>query len=199
MLRRFTPILLPLLLSVALIGADQCGSSGDDDDTQTPMPTPMPTITPAPTPPPLTEGACRTGDDCDNGASCYAPGQSIGCGNCFENPDQCESNSDCETGYVCGWDNSPCQCTGPSRICVAECTETSCPEGEACGADGLCEIIHCRDGNITCPDLTTCTADASGNGCLRWSCDDDATCGGANVCVNGKCYDSFGFCSYPPP
>lgn len=150
---------------------------------------------PDPTPPP---GECRDSSDCTDGQMCIAPGESAGCGICYEPENQCQTSKDCGTGFVCGLDESPCLCSGPTTVCMPACTADSCPEGQACTSDGTCQYISCATGGFQCPEYTSCNTGAPKNGCERWVCSADKDCSGG-TCVEGQCYGDFGYCSYPVP
>lgn len=147
------------------------------------------------TPPP---GSCRTETDCENGQICVPPGQSAGCGMCYQPENTCTTSKDCTNGTVCALDESPCQCNGPTYVCMPACTADSCPAGQACTGDGTCQYLSCATGAYTCEPYTTCTSGAPHNGCQRWTCETDNDCSGGR-CVEGQCYEDFGYCSYLPP
>ncbi len=181
------PLLMLTLASMAsFFGLQDC-NPGDDDGTPdtTAVPTPIP------------EGMCRNDNDCTQAQICLAPGEFAGCGICYLPENTCSSPSDCTDGYVCAPDTSPCLCA-PADVCQASCQTTGCSDGERCGSSGLCETISCTEGTFSCPTLTTCTAGAPGDGCVRWSCSTDVQCGEGNACVEGHCYETYGTCSYLP-
>lgn len=173
-------ILMVGLLSAPSFVMQMCSG---DDDTPTPSPTPA-------------EG-CHNSNDCPNGQMCFGPGESIGCGMCYEPENTCETSETCGEGQVCGLSEAACLCSGPTYVCMERCTADSCGDGKFCSDAGTCEYTQCATGDYKCPAYTTCTPGAAQNGCVRWSCDTDKQCDGG-FCVNNQCYESLGFCSYLP-
>jgi hypothetical protein len=143
---------------------------------------------------------CRTSNDCGNGDSCLAPGQSPGCGNCQVIPDPCTSDADCAsagTSMVC--EPAACACGGESQ-CVPSCFvgNDACKVGESCRKDGHCGPTPCS-ATSECPPEFDCSP--TPGSCQRRACqsDDDCQDPGASTCVNGSCYDQPGMCSPPVP
>lgn len=143
-------------------------------------------------PPP--KGQCRSSEDCDGYFFCISPGESLPCGMCMDPSEiACEADEDCGEGQVCGDFQAGCLCW-PADVCGPACSSAAdCDAGEQCGASGHCEPIPCPG---ACPEHFGCNA-TTGH-CARLACDNDLDCLPGH-CVNGGCYDSFGYCgSYPP-
>ncbi len=140
---------------------------------------------------------CRSDADCtSSGESCLAPGASHGCGIPCSPDRQCESAGECAEGQLCvEYVASCCGPDMPSSRCQDPCTETSCPEGERCGVDGVCEPTPCEEG-WECPEHTSCEGAGDAHGCRRTTCTTDTDCAGG-FCVNGACYSSLGACTPP--
>ncbi|MEL6180730.1 MAG: hypothetical protein AAFS10_17345 [Myxococcota bacterium] len=143
---------------------------------------------------PLPEFACRTHEDCNNFASCTAPGESIGCGICQDQPN-CTMDEECGAGNICDPSTiEDCTCSGGS-ICKLGCRgDDDCDAGQVCGDDLRCRPQRCEDQD-GCPEQFSCVEGA----CARRACERDTICDDEGRCVLGSCYDSFGFCSQPPP
>lgn len=158
-------------------------------------------------PPPPELASCRSTAACADGNPCVPPGTPRACGICFPAERNCADHADCPEGSVCSLEEQPCSCDGPSSFCVARCTDTSCPEGESCGADGLCAAIDCNTGLYECPLNMRCHARCGAcdevppldaHSCWRMNCafDTDCDCG---ACVDGLCQSGPGACTPPVP
>lgn len=147
----------------------------------------------------LPEGACQSSEDCEGGQFCVPPGESPGCGICFQPEQQCGEDRDCGSGFVCQEYQVQCSCGGSEFLCMPSCTaDTQCGEGQVCDeGSGHCVTYTCGMGKA-CEELTTCVPGSGGDDCVRWSCSYDGDCGDGNACVEGQCYTDYGFCSYPP-
>jgi hypothetical protein len=166
---------------------------------------------------PAAQKTCRTSMDCGPWFGICGPTYSApGCGACLQAPHECGVDGDCGTGRVCvPGPSGGCVCpgpNGPSTVCVAKCTATSCTSAEICNdATGHCQVRLCTAGyacatgyvcattrtdadphgcaiarcatdGFTCPEGFTCTGTV-GNGCAAVSC-----VGGAYKCpVNTDC------------
>jgi hypothetical protein len=138
---------------------------------------------------PLSSGCCSAGMACGSALECLSPGQPICGGACFINV--CSS---CPPGSHC----APDACCSPSTICVADCTGSSCPEGQFCNALGECAPDRCTL-DTDCPPFFLCGASS----CLREPCNVDTECkradGTFGFCVNQFCYGTEGMCVPPAP
>src|SRR5262249_41180739 len=137
---------------------------------------------------------CRSDNDCMmQFQTCFAPGESVGCGACMVPQHPCQADAECTAqGPTAICDIGLCSCMG-EKDCIAGCaSDTACPEGATCGADPPCQARTCTTPG-DCPANFACTS----NRCVRLTCTTDAACGGG-VCVQGQCYSSFGFCSAQP-
>ncbi len=145
------------------------------------------------------DGKCAAEQDCKNAQMCFAPGESMGCGMCFNVPDPCQSDAACGKGQIC--QPTPCACGGESS-CQAGCALPSdCKEGTFCAPDGncvadVCKIVDPPGKDPSCKPNFVCL-NAANPHCQRKTCATSADCQGA--CVKGLCYSEPGFCSYPPP
>lgn len=145
------------------------------------------------------DGKCASEQACKNAQICFAPGESMGCGMCFNVPDPCQNDAACGKGQIC--QPTPCACGGESS-CQAGCTMASdCKEGTFCAPDGncvadVCKIVDPPGKDPSCKPNFVCT-NAANPHCQRKTCATSADCQGA--CVKGLCYSEPGFCSYPPP
>lgn len=147
-------------------------------------------------------GSCTVEQDCSQSFElCFAPGQKLPCGICY-NPDPsevCNDDSMCkqiDPTWICAASQSLCTCSGET-LCIEGCTTNSnCALGEVCSSTNHCVPKPCTT-SAECPVDFICTNSNSGLGCLRKSCTSSSQCDG--YCVNGYCYSSAGFCSPPPP
>jgi len=145
------------------------------------------------------DGKCASEQACKNAQKCFAPGESMGCGMCFNVPDPCQSDAACGKGQIC--QPTPCACGGESS-CQAGCTLPSdCKEGTFCAPDGncvadVCKIVDPPGLDPSCKPNFVCV-NAANPHCQRKTCATSGQCQGA--CVKGLCYGEPGFCSYPPP
>ncbi len=133
---------------------------------------------------------CQKPGDCVGVNICVAPGQTV-CGTC--RPGDCTVDGDCSGGQIC--DTAGCLC-GTDKLCQAACTATSCPEGQACQANGHCGPKSCSDSS-QCPRAFSCEADAGT--CARMPCSTPLDCPKATYCVEGACSVGEGTCEAPPP
>ena len=142
------------------------------------------------------DDGCHVGTDCKNGAMCFAPGESIGCGICFSPQETCASDADCKSAgatFIC----KPvhCACSGEHQ-CVQGCqSEADCAAWQFCAPNGNCVNDVCLQTKDCLPNFE-CTPPGNPH-CNRKACQADAECAG--YCVKGFCYDAEGFCSFPPP
>jgi len=126
-----------------------------------------------------------------DGTACRRPDAPLGCGICFNPPEEstCPDDDACDPGSIC--EPIRCACSG-QRACVPGCTsDVDCGEGLACGDDARCAPRSCAEGR-PCPDNFSCVAEQ----CQRTSCDASASCSG--YCVDGACYDQPGECRALP-
>jgi hypothetical protein len=128
-----------------------------------------------------------------------------GCGICFQPPNACGNDSDCQlidgsappTPMVCG-PGGECACGtgGKTGQCIAACTGPSdCTPDEACSYDGHCVAKPCST-DADCPSPSTVDYACSGGYCAIKSCTTNADCG-AHYCVNLTCYPEPGSCVPP--
>jgi len=134
---------------------------------------------------------CRTNSDCTNGGFCMwePPTSGAGlCGPCLPTITECGEGVECQEGYQCiQQPQDPCQCMGPSTLCIAPCTETGCGGGEACNeGSGLCYPANCEEDSYACPAETVCDPARVGgdlHGCVPASCDGEGyACNSDSVC-----------------
>jgi hypothetical protein len=180
-----------------------------------------------------TDGGCFFDADCAEGERCLGEHQT-NCmmsslpweGECVKGPDTCcESDLDCEPGYVCGgaagWGPGECLPRPPEGQCYTDlqCGPwESCVGGGACGClvdceasgPGTCQPVGgCCHSNDDCEYGTWCLGAELGAGgtCFNWvedgDCFYDADCGagmacwGADVCsCDMNCISVAGQC-YP--
>jgi hypothetical protein len=110
----------------------------------------------------------------------------------------CITALDCTAPDVCVFFTPPCSCGGPASECRPSCGTAGCAADETCdGSTGLCAPTPCTAG-YACPSHTTCgSAGGDEHGCVRDTCTVDSDCG-CGACVEGRCYDDFGVCTFPP-
>jgi len=142
---------------------------------------------------PTGQACCRTSADCGQRfEQCFAPGEDVGCGACQIPPSQCTQDTECTAmgpTFICA--TVQCACNG-EMACVAGCADSAaCGEGLMCGADHRCVALACSAAS-PCPANFDCASGA----CARRPCSEDGVCDG--VCVEGRCFETFGFCSAPP-
>ncbi|MDF1564031.1 MAG: hypothetical protein P1V51_13365 [Deltaproteobacteria bacterium] len=149
---------------------------------------------------------CGATADCSNaGAPCSPPGSVPSCGICDDAPGDCTSDAECGYFEIC--EPVRCSCSG-ARACVPGCRDPGdgcsptdpcsglvlCPTGWSCDAR---EHPHCVATSCAaapdCPPDFDCSAGA----CERRHCQLDLDCEG--VCVEGRCYASYGRCELPVP
>ncbi len=163
---------------------------------------PLMNLCPGTMPPDPSAMLCRSSADC-GGPLCLPPGASAGCGPCRMPEHDCTADPDCAPGDVCVSTVLACTCTGePSTLCGPSCTGggTTCAAGERCDPSGHCVALSCATG-YACGSNTRCDVGAPGadeHGCVRQTCTVDAECD-CGACVEGRCYDGPGQCTYPPP
>lgn len=139
---------------------------------------------------------CTNGNDCQNLEICFAEDDPF-CGICFQDPfGNCSADTDCfGTGQVCDDRKQPCQCN-PGNTCNSPCTSNAdCGTGDTCSLpDGHCGATTCTT-DSDCIDHFACTTT-----CARRTCSSQADCAvDGGFCVKGRCYETLGFCSFPPP
>jgi len=142
---------------------------------------------------PAGQQCCRSSDDCAQSfEACFAPGEDIGCGACSTPTNPCQQDTECTAQgptFICA--TPRCSCNG-ELDCIAGCADdAACGEGLTCGADHRCVALACSAAS-PCPANFDCES----TGCVRRSCSTDGVCDG--VCVEGRCFETFGFCSAPP-
>jgi hypothetical protein len=143
----------------------------------------------------LSGTACRTDADCgpmispSNVYTCTEDPSSVSaCGVTCDPapPHQCNDDSGCPTGFICGSVTASC-CDRTGTQCMPACTPGSCASAQRCSASGDCEAIPCSDGFL-CPANTQCapaSAGADGNGCAPQSCAAGYACGSGLQCADG--------------
>ncbi len=135
--------------------------------------------------------------DCDghltNWAGCFGPNAGAPFCPPPSCPGRCRDQNDCISVEFCFAPGQQIGC----GICIQP--SMSCTSDGQCGPGQVCEVAPCTcDGRIpcgSCPPHFLC--DPAGWGCTRQTCNTDFDCG-VGFCVDGGCYDSLGFCSYPP-
>ncbi len=143
----------------------------------------------------LEPGQCRSSADCmESGASCYAPGESIPCGACYNPPNPCTMDAECAAQDPLTICDRP-QCTCGDSECMPGCTsDAACKPEEFCSPGHRCLPDPCA-ADADCPANFGC--DAQALSCARKACSSDAACSG--FCVNGQCHPLAGICALPPP
>lgn len=122
----------------------------------------------------------------------------------------CDANghcvpASCMDGYACPQERvcDPAGVMPDDHGCAyLSCTAGyTCPDGYTCnpGAPGGtphgCQAISCKDGFV-CPANTDCDPTATGHGCIKRSCSNDADCD-CGACIQKKCYDKLWICTSP--
>ena len=148
--------------------------------------------------------------DCEEGFTCISSSCSVysamggpcdDAGDCFDSGVDCSPSRKCGgIGAACGNDDSLC---ASSNICVQGSCHVPVGRGGACGENkdcvsGICVFGTCKlagsvsedcDDNLDCRDELECGLDdeicgGEGAGCAD---NQDTSCAGSNVCVNGTC------------
>lgn len=144
----------------------------------------------------LEDGQCQAASDCGEGLACLAPDYDPGCGTY---DDGCAG-----TGYLCGTDQ---YCAEVADGCVAAECRNLCTDDAGCDADETCDVSSAECDPRSCEQGFDCGAQSicdlergDEHGCLRLTCDDDASCPEGS-CVGGRCFDTLGRCGSdePPP
>ena len=156
--------------------------------------------------------ACSDGNACTQSDACQA-------GSCVPGaPVVCTAGDSCHDAGVC--DPSTGACSNPAKADGAACTDgnactqndacragscvggapVTCPAGDACHADGVCDP---QTGACTAPPKPDGTACSDGNACTQAdTCQAGAcvagapiTCGGSDACHAGTCNPATGQCT----
>lgn len=141
---------------------------------------------------------CRTAADCTDGSSCFAP-DACNVGDYSIPTPACTTSEECGTALVCQPVPASCGVAATTR-CVESCVTRGCADTEQCDAgSGVCVPWSCTAG-YTCPAHTSCVGDGGDdNGCSRDTCTEDAACGADAFCVDARCYDTLGTCTFAVP
>ncbi|MFT7580993.1 MAG: hypothetical protein ACI9MR_002667 [Myxococcota bacterium] len=141
-------------------------------------------------------GQCRVHADCAaSGDQClgWYPAR-CGSGRAPVETIDCIDGQDCGMGEQCF--SSEDLCGNYYRVCVPFCSATTCLDGFACRANGVCEPKNCSD-DITCTGNLVCEPGsglADPIGCRPTWCVADSDCIAGEYCVGGGCLPSLGSC-----
>ena len=111
------------------------------------------------------EGVCTCHPDCA-GKKCGPDGCGGECGHCLE-------NEFCLTDGTC--------------MCVVECVQTCCPEGQVCTAEGSCCVPQCEGKQCGPDNCGGACGDCTGGLCVEGECEKGVGCATSTVPTCGEC------------
>ncbi|HEX2733174.1 MAG TPA: hypothetical protein VHM70_16300 [Polyangiaceae bacterium] len=201
--------------------------AGDAPQSGNPQPTPSDADTPRPessspdagqSPSPSSNpnpaGGCHDASECGAGQSCHAPydyectDDSCALTGCATTADfrACSQDSDCEAAEVCdalcGVCTAPCKSDADCRM-LAPATDLSCDETGHCSARACDAQTPCAADFSCIPMSTTSLNPMTVYSCQPQSCETDADCDPASVCVQRAssqrvCMPALGQCESAP-